>query len=55
MRGNVLLVLHFNDFTGVLQDAVLMHKGGHHDRMSAAKALDYLLANPRTQCDPLRV
>ena len=54
----LILVLRFNAFTGQLEDGYLANRQTMlliGKPMKPAEALAYLIANPETRCDPIKV
>ena len=54
----LVLVLRFNAFTGQLEDGYLANRQTMlliGKPMKRAEALAYLIANPETRCDPIKV
>jgi hypothetical protein len=54
----MILVIHFNAFTGQLEGGYLMMRDTKQvigARMNAAAVLAYMAANPEARCDPLKV
>ena len=53
----MILVLHFNAFTGQLEGGYLAFRDTKRPigaRMNAAAVLAYMAANPDARCDPLK-